>query len=36
MRAATLSRSVTGSRVDFRPSATFCVTVSVGTSMKCW
>ena len=35
-RAETSSRSSRGSRDDFRPSATFSATVSVGTSMKCW
>ena len=36
MRALTLARSGRPLRWDFKPRATFSVTVRVGTSMKCW
>ena len=36
IRPDTGSRSVSGRRDDFMPSATFSATVSVDTSMKCW
>ena len=36
MRARTPARSGRPRRLDDSPSATFSVTVSVGTSMKCW